>query len=166
MQKIGKRGAFFNAQDVRLIANLAFAHPRPSLLAPQLPTCQISYRLASRPCRTLKTKTMRKVKDLEQGIIQAEPLPALDMDEHLQYPPVVQGARDNMIKFNNCVLLTRVGNFYEVRRFCIPNFALSLPNCSCTSSMRNNMLPSSTSSWHGRRRMPGLSQWLASPFSN
>jgi hypothetical protein len=32
-----------------------------------------------------------------------------------QYPTVIQGARNNMVKFQNCVLLTRVGSFYEVR---------------------------------------------------
>lgn len=31
-----------------------------------------------------------------------------------QYPTVIQGAKYNMQKFKDCVLLTRVGNFYEV----------------------------------------------------
>lgn len=30
------------------------------------------------------------------------------------YPTVVNGARLNMLKFENCVLLTRVGGFYEL----------------------------------------------------
>jgi len=64
--------------------------------------------------RGAKTVTRRKVKDLQQGAILAEPLPELGADERPQYPSVLQGARDNMLKFDNCVLLTRVGNFYEV----------------------------------------------------
>ena len=31
-----------------------------------------------------------------------------------RYPTVIQQARDNMNKFINCVLLTRVGGFYEI----------------------------------------------------
>ena len=31
------------------------------------------------------------------------------------YPPVVLQVQNNMLKFPNCVVLTRVGNFYEVR---------------------------------------------------
>lgn len=36
-------------------------------------------------------------------------------DDAPQYPTVVQGHRNNMRKFRNCVILTRVGGFYEVR---------------------------------------------------
>ncbi|EXJ90250.1 hypothetical protein A1O1_03349 [Capronia coronata CBS 617.96] len=35
-------------------------------------------------------------------------------DDEPQYPTVLQGAKQNMAKFDNCVLLTRVGNFYEL----------------------------------------------------
>ncbi|KKY25138.1 putative dna mismatch repair protein msh1 [Phaeomoniella chlamydospora] len=38
---------------------------------------------------------------------------AVDNDSP-QYPAVVQGARNNMAKFKDCVLLTRVGKFYEL----------------------------------------------------
>jgi hypothetical protein len=48
-------------------------------------------------------------------VIVADPLPALETDDAPQYPTVIQGAKNNMIKFNNCVLITRVGSFYEVR---------------------------------------------------
>ena len=57
------------------------------------------------------------MRDLQQGAIQAEPLPKFEGDQspqQAQYPPVLQGVRDNMIKFPNCVVITRVGNFYEV----------------------------------------------------
>ncbi|POS87639.1 hypothetical protein EPUL_000266, partial [Erysiphe pulchra] len=49
---------------------------------------------------------------LPQGIIQLEPL-ALDEDVPT-YPKVIQQARTNMQNFENCVLLTRVGGFYEI----------------------------------------------------
>lgn len=35
-------------------------------------------------------------------------------DDAPAYPTVVQQARSNMRKFENCVLLTRVGGFYEL----------------------------------------------------
>ena len=57
------------------------------------------------------------MKDLQQGAIQAEPLPEFEDDQNsaqVQYPPVLQGVRENMLKFPNCVVVTRVGNFYEV----------------------------------------------------
>jgi hypothetical protein len=55
-----------------------------------------------------------KVKDLAQGVIGIDPLPDLEADDTPQYPAVVRGAKNNMIKFSDCVVLTRVGNFYEV----------------------------------------------------
>lgn len=67
--------------------------------------------------RGAKTTTMKRVRDLQQGAIQAEPLAEFEDDQssqHAQYPPVLQGVRENMIKFPNCVVITRVGNFYEV----------------------------------------------------
>lgn len=79
--------------------------------------------------RVRKTKTTVRLEDLPQGLLahveppQAlpekdaqdapEPAPAND-DEGPSYPTVVSQARRNMIKFNNCVLLTRVGGFYEL----------------------------------------------------
>lgn len=66
------------------------------------------------PGRGAKTKASMKVQDLPQGVIGTEPLPELEIDDVPQYPAVAQGAKNNMIRFNNCVVLTRVGNFYEV----------------------------------------------------
>ena len=49
---------------------------------------------------------------LLQGLI---PLEALPLEENIpSYPTVVLQARNNMRKFENCVLLTRVGGFYEL----------------------------------------------------
>jgi hypothetical protein len=63
--------------------------------------------------RGAKTKTTVKLKDLPQGVLK---LDAYDdrVDEAPRYPTVVQGHRNNMQTFKNCVVLTRVGGFYEV----------------------------------------------------
>ncbi|OQD69431.1 hypothetical protein PENPOL_c002G02169 [Penicillium polonicum] len=55
----------------------------------------------------------RKLKDLPQGVLKLE---AYDdrVDEAPRYPTVVQGHRNNMQTFKNCVILTRVGGFYEL----------------------------------------------------
>jgi hypothetical protein len=50
--------------------------------------------------------------DIPQGLIPLDPLPL--EDEGPTYPTVILQARRNMQKFENCVLLTRVGGFYEL----------------------------------------------------
>lgn len=53
------------------------------------------------------------IMDLPQGPLSpVEPLEPIV--EEKSYPTVVAQARTNMDKFTNCVLLTRVGGFYEV----------------------------------------------------
>ncbi|KAM0376059.1 hypothetical protein ACHAPK_002846 [Fusarium culmorum] len=92
-----------------------------------------------RPLQTRgkKTSTTIQLSDLPQGLIQPkpvspkstssetssphdettesqlQPLPSLSQDPPA-YPTVVLQARQNMLKFDNCVLLTRVGGFYEL----------------------------------------------------
>ncbi|EEH10189.1 MutS2 protein [Histoplasma capsulatum G186AR] len=64
--------------------------------------------------RGAKRKSTVKLQDLPQGRLEPmEPYP-LSVDDAPQYPTVIQGAKNNMLKFKNCVLLTRVGNFYEL----------------------------------------------------
>lgn len=63
--------------------------------------------------RGAKTKATKKLKDLPQGALKFEPYND-GVDEAPRYPTVVQGHRNNMTKFKNCVILTRVGGFYEV----------------------------------------------------
>ncbi|RMZ75463.1 hypothetical protein DV738_g5444, partial [Chaetothyriales sp. CBS 135597] len=66
--------------------------------------------------RGAKTVSKKKVKELQQGVIQADPLPEIEDDRlstYPQYPPLLQGVRANMAKYPNCLLMTRVGNFYE-----------------------------------------------------
>lgn len=64
--------------------------------------------------RGVKTKATVTLDDvpqrsslLERGTSQAE-------DDGTAYPKVVQQALNNMRKHDNCVVLTRVGSFYEV----------------------------------------------------
>ncbi|KAF4456234.1 hypothetical protein F53441_1597 [Fusarium austroafricanum] len=91
-----------------------------------------------RPLQTRgkKTTTTIKLSDLPQGLIQPKPVSPLPTSSSVSsphdestkplplplplaqdppaYPTVVLQARQNMLKFDNCVLLTRVGGFYEL----------------------------------------------------
>ncbi|KAI0972555.1 muts domain V [Xylaria arbuscula] len=64
--------------------------------------------------RGKKTRSSCKLDDLPQGLVSAEPLPDVQDDGGPAYPTVVLQARRNMQKFENCILLTRVGGFYEL----------------------------------------------------
>lgn len=66
--------------------------------------------------RGKKTKTVVNLDDLPQGVIRADTLPPLEPEPPVApaYPTVVLQARRNMQQFDNCVLLTRVGGFYEL----------------------------------------------------
>ncbi|KAG9238790.1 muts domain V-domain-containing protein [Amylocarpus encephaloides] len=62
--------------------------------------------------RGAKKKTTVKLEDLPQGMIPRDPFPIEETPPSL--PTVLLQARSNMRKFENCVLLTRVGGFYEL----------------------------------------------------
>ena len=64
--------------------------------------------------RGAKRKTAISLDDipLAQGVIDGPPLPP--QDDEPDYPPLLQQVRNSMLKFSHCVLLTRVGGFYEV----------------------------------------------------
>lgn len=67
--------------------------------------------------RGKSTKSIN-VTNLPQGLLNQDPeSPHLEFraEDDLQYPAVVQGAKLNMARFEESVLLTRVGKFYEVR---------------------------------------------------
>ncbi len=163
MRLLAPHSALLDSRDVRLISILVQCAAVSRIVPPLLPrpwaTCRsptVSH------TRGAKTKATKKLKDLQQGIIQAEPLPELEADDAPQYPAVVQGAKNNMIKFHNCVVLTRVGNFYEVGQSSIAAlFRPSLTEHSCISIMLNNLPLFSTSSWPGRKRMRDQWQWQA-----
>lgn len=62
-----------------------------------------------------KTETIKVEPILPQGLLDpAEAQPDVPEDVGPDYPTVIQQARNNMRKFEHCVLLTRVGNFYEL----------------------------------------------------
>lgn len=63
--------------------------------------------------RSAKTKTTTKIQYVPQGAIGTYALPLQD-DATPEYPPLLQEVRNNMLKFSHCILLTRVGGFYEV----------------------------------------------------
>ncbi|KAL4927847.1 mismatch repair ATPase MSH1 [Aspergillus undulatus] len=63
--------------------------------------------------RSAKTKSTVKLKDLPQGAVKLESYEEV-VDDGPRYPTVVQGHRNNMQKFRDCVVLTRVGGFYEL----------------------------------------------------
>lgn len=70
--------------------------------------------------RSAKTKSTVKLKDLPQGALKLAPYDDGSVDDAPRYPAVLQGHLNNMQKFKNCIVLTRVGGFYEVGfLFCI-----------------------------------------------
>ncbi|KAF2442335.1 hypothetical protein P171DRAFT_65803 [Karstenula rhodostoma CBS 690.94] len=62
--------------------------------------------------RGAKKKATLSVNDIPQGAIDGPPLPP--QDDEPDYPPLLQEVRNNLLKFSHCVLLTRVGGFYEL----------------------------------------------------
>ncbi|OTB08839.1 hypothetical protein M426DRAFT_316864 [Hypoxylon sp. CI-4A] len=68
--------------------------------------------------RGKKTTSSVRLEDLPQGPLKIDdvsPLPPAEPeDEGPAYPTVVLQARRNMQRFDRCVLLTRVGGFYEL----------------------------------------------------
>lgn len=104
-------------------SNLRLVDRSPGSIALYVPFCFPSQTLRSKSplCRPphsqqrgAKTTSRRKVKELQQGAIVADSLPDLPADDEPQYPTLLQEAKNNMAKFENCVLLTKVGNFYEL----------------------------------------------------
>lgn len=72
------------------------------------------------PARFYATKQVIKkgkksTLELPQGLV-ARSLPSVPQEEPpiASYPTVIQQVRDNMLKYRDCVLLTRVGSFYEL----------------------------------------------------
>ena len=79
-------------------------------IKPQSRTHQVAETLLS---RTLKTKVIVRAESLpDASASQKEALPDID-DDHT-YPTMLQQVRENMRMHKDCVLLTRVGSFYEL----------------------------------------------------
>lgn len=113
------RPGIFDPRDLRLIQSIIRLSPAaPSILpsihpqrSPEVRRC-VPFSTDAR--LSAKTKTSKTLKDLQQGVLQSEALEDVEEEDEPQYPPVVLQARNNMLKFSNCVVLTRVGNFYEL----------------------------------------------------
>ncbi|PFH59776.1 hypothetical protein XA68_11907 [Ophiocordyceps unilateralis] len=90
------------------------------LLRPRRGQPALQLAVAVPPARGKRTTTKVKLSELPQGPIHIDSKPALPLemaqDENRgpPYPPVLLQAWRNMRKFDNCVLLTRVGGFYEL----------------------------------------------------
>ncbi|KAI1416029.1 muts domain V-domain-containing protein [Hypoxylon sp. FL1857] len=98
-------------------AKYSFSRWQSLTLSSSSPNALVATRWTVEQVRGKKTKSSMKLEDLPQGPIRsADPLPLSkpEEDEGPAYPTVVLQARHNMQKFENCVLLTRVGGFYEL----------------------------------------------------
>lgn len=80
--------------------------------------------LSQRPClrplgrihwRGAKSKATVTLKDLPQHVFDSDQTALTTENDTPAYPMMIQQARNNMEKFEDCVLLTRVGSFYEAR---------------------------------------------------
>jgi hypothetical protein len=79
--------------------------------------------------RNAGTKLRKSIEELPQGL--QLPLEPFVEKEPSKYSPLIDEVLDNQRRFPKCVLLTRVGQFYEVR------YSLDLgANISCTSNKR------------------------------
>jgi hypothetical protein len=80
-------------------------------------------------CRTAATKVRKSIEELPQGL-QAPLEPFVEV-QATKYSPVIDEVLQNQRRFPKCVLLTRVGQFYEVRACTV-----ELTSCSCISPRR------------------------------
>ena len=65
--------------------------------------------------RGVKRKATVDLELVPQGLLPVNPEelpPTHDLEP--DYPPLLQQVRNNMLRFSHCVILTRVGGFYEV----------------------------------------------------
>ncbi|KAI5210702.1 hypothetical protein E4T39_00182 [Aureobasidium subglaciale] len=90
----------------------------------RLPLARLAYSSAPRSftpsycaLRGAKTKSTIKFQDLPQGALAPAALPIAEEypDDQVQvYPRVIQQHLNNVNKFSDCVVLTRIGSFYEL----------------------------------------------------
>ena len=66
-------------------------------------------------CRFAGTKLRKSIEELPQGL--QKPLEPFVEREASKYSPVIDEVLQNQKRFPKCVLLTRVGQFYEVDSF-------------------------------------------------
>ncbi|KAG9762293.1 muts domain V, partial [Aureobasidium melanogenum] len=90
----------------------------------RLPLARLAYPLATRrsnlpyfAVRGAKTKSTIKFQELPQGLLTPASLPAVEGhpdDQTPVYPRVIQQHLNHVSRFSDCVVLTRIGNFYEL----------------------------------------------------
>lgn len=86
---------------------LAPSHQLQRWLAPSTPAARVQRRGA-------KTRTVVKASSLPQGVLPPLPPDESDNVPAKTYPTVLQQHLNNVRKFTDCVVLTRVGDFYEM----------------------------------------------------
>lgn len=97
----------------------ALAAPITTLTRPRTssrdsrPLCPTSHQIIH--IRGAKRQATVSIDDIAQGPLASEVTIIDNQDDEPGYPPLLQQVRNNMLKFSHCVLLTRVGGFYEVR---------------------------------------------------
>jgi hypothetical protein len=90
-------------------SRIPFATPTRAIASSRAPQ---SWHQISQHRGAKKTATLT-LEDLPQGAMESNALPPQD-DTEPEYPPLLQQVRNNMLKFSHCVVVTRVGGFYEV----------------------------------------------------
>ena len=113
---------------------LGLTRPRRASRAQSTPALQWHHVRQVRGAKKKVTISLDEIPEA-QGLIDGPPLPPL-ADEP-DYPPLLQQVRNSMLKFSHCVLLTRVGGFYEVGDFTLGQSKANSP--SCTLSKLTNM---------------------------
>lgn len=97
------------------ISRWARVPPTCRLRSAQIETTGISCpKLSLTFTRGAKRKTTVDASSLPQGVLPALPKDETDKPPEKTYPPVLQQHLNNVRKFNDCVVLTRVGDFYEM----------------------------------------------------
>ena len=87
--------------------------------------------------RGAKTKTVIKASSLPQGALPPLPQDETDLVPERTYPTVLQQHLNNIRKFSDCIVLTRVGDFYEMYFEQVEEFAplVNLKKAKRTTSL-------------------------------
>lgn len=64
--------------------------------------------------RGAKRRTIVAIKSIPQGLLPAEPTQEVVVEDEPIYSITIQQHRNNMLKYPDCVILTKLGNFYEM----------------------------------------------------
>lgn len=90
--------------------------------------------------RGAKSRATVSIKDLPQHALETGQAMLATDDNTPAYPMMIQQARNNMEKFKDCVLLTRVGNFYEAGlTIYLVSYGVTDSRCRCILSMLRSL---------------------------